>query len=211
MKVAESFAVLCVCVGLLGAPRASAQDPQPAPTPAPPVAAPAPATPALSREPRPAQVSLEVQVLISRYQGEKRVSSIPYILAVNANAAATQLNMGADVPVATTTFSPADGKQPSPVRSFNYRNVGTSIECTAVTSATPNAFDVTLNVDESSVGSQAETSTNASIGADLPVFRNFRSRTRLTLRDGQTRQYTAATDRVSGETTRLEVTLRQVK
>jgi hypothetical protein len=42
-------------------------------------------------------------------------------------------------------------------------------------------------------------------------MRNFKSRNRLLLRDGQTRQYTAATDRVNGETIRIEVTLRVVK
>ena len=43
---------------------------------------------------------LEVQVVISRYQGDKRVSSMPYVLVVNANAqAAIELNMGAEVPI----------------------------------------------------------------------------------------------------------------
>jgi hypothetical protein len=46
---------------------------------------------------------------------------------------------------------------------------------------------------------------------DMPVFRNFKTRTTLLLRDGQSRQFTAATDRVSGETVRIDVTLRVVK
>jgi hypothetical protein len=45
----------------------------------------------------------------------------------------------------------------------------------------------------------------------MPAFRNFKSRNRLLLRDGQTRQYTAATDRITGETVRIEVSLKVVK
>jgi hypothetical protein len=45
----------------------------------------------------------------------------------------------------------------------------------------------------------------------MPVFRSFRSTNTLVLRDGQTRQFTAATDRVSGEVVRIDVTLNVVK
>ena len=45
----------------------------------------------------------------------------------------------------------------------------------------------------------------------MPVFKSFKTRNRLLLRNGQTRQFTAATDRVSGETVRIEVTLTVVK
>ena len=44
-------------------------------------------------------IPLEVQVVIAKYQGEKRISSLPYILAVNANSSQAQLNIGAEVPV----------------------------------------------------------------------------------------------------------------
>jgi len=186
---------------LLWTASAAAQDGL-SPSPATPRAAPLPA--------QQAQVPLEVQIVIARYQGEKRISSMPYVLAVNANAPPTQLNMGAEVPVPAAVF-PTSDKEPSPVRSFNYRSVGTSIEVNATQSVTAGAFDLTLNVDESSVGNKSETSVNAPASNEIPIFRTFRSRTRLTLRDGQTRQYTAATDRVSGETTRLEVTVRVVK
>jgi hypothetical protein len=44
--------------------------------------------------------------------------------------------------------------------------------------------------------------------AGSPVFRSYESRNTLLLRNGQSRQYIAATDRVSGEIVRIEVTLR---
>jgi type II secretory pathway component GspD/PulD (secretin) len=151
--------------------------------------------------------------------GEKRVSSMPFVLAVNAAppgqpAQPAQLNMGADVPVPVTSFTPAAGTA-QPLRSYNYRNIGTNIDCRA--SATDDGrFELTINVDENSVyakGGDAKGADAAGASGvdDLPAFRSFKSRNVLLLRDGQTRQYTAATDRVSGETIRIEVTLKVVK
>ena len=85
--------------------------------------------------PRPVQaaktlVPLEVEVVISRYMDAKRISSLPYTLAVNANGPEVQLNMGTDVAVPVTAFAPAAGDakgQPGPLMSYNYRSVGTSI------------------------------------------------------------------------------------
>jgi type II secretory pathway component GspD/PulD (secretin) len=154
---------------------------------------------------------LEVQIVISKFQGDKRISSIPYVLAVNANSSSAQLNVGADIPVQSTTFSPVvDGKPANPLRSFNYRSVGTNIECSAVT-AEDGRFELSLAVDESSVVTNLTPGNKDQPLAELPVFRSFKSRNKVLLRSGQTRQYTAATDRVSGETVRIEVTLTVVK
>ena len=40
-----------------------------------------------------------------------------------------------------------------------------------------------------------------------PVFRSFQSNNALALRDGQSQQYVAAADPVTGETIRVDVTL----
>lgn len=42
-------------------------------------------------------------------------------------------------------------------------------------------------------------------------MRSFRSTNTLVRRDGQTHQFTAATNRVNGDVTRIEITLRVVK
>ena len=47
--------------------------------------------------------------------------------------------------------------------------------------------------------------------ADVPAFRSFRARNTLLMRDGQTRGFTAAADRVSGEVVRVEVGVRVLK
>jgi type II secretory pathway component GspD/PulD (secretin) len=161
-------------------------------------------------------VPLDVQVVIARYQGEKRVSSVPYTLAVNTNSGSIQLNMGAQVPVPSTTFTPAgsDSKTTQPLTSFNYRQIGTVIDCSARI-ASDGRFELSIMVEDSAViaddGRARSNPGEIALVRDVPVFRNFRTRNTLLLRDGQTRQYTAATDRVTGETVRIDVTLRVVK
>jgi hypothetical protein len=193
-----TIAVLVVMTVAGGA--ALAQEPKPAPVPE--LVNPAP------RPPRPyTAIPLEVQVVISRYQGEKKVSSLPYSLAVNSDNVSSQLNVGANIPVPTTTFAPAGGNT-APLVSYNYQNIGTNIDC-RVTLTEDGRFDLTVSVDETTVVTNADAVAGAVAG--VPVMRSFKSRNRLLLRDGQTRQYTAATDRVNGETIRIEVTLRVVK
>jgi hypothetical protein len=163
-------------------------------------------------------VPIEVQVVIAKFLGEKRVSSVPYVLALNAvagglignNTERTQLTIGSEVPVPTTSFVPAgDTKTAQPLRSFSYRNVGTVMSAAAVT-AEAGQFEVELQVDESSLGTSASDG-RAGSPAEMPVFKSFKARNRILLRPGVMRQFTAATDRISGETVRIEVTLSTVK
>ena len=150
---------------------------------------------------------LDVQVVIGKYQGDKRISSVPYLLAVNANSTVAQLNIGSEVAVPMSTFGPvaADDKgKPQPMRSWNYRHIGTSISASAL-SIDADRFELDLSIDETGVG------TNAVDGNDMPTFKTFKTRNKLLLRSGQSRMFTAATDRVSGETVRIEVTLTAVK
>lgn len=186
---------------------------QPTPPPEKPVTQPAAQRPA-----RPL-VSLDVQVVISRLQGQKQISSIPYSLAVTSNSPnAAQLNMGSDVPVPSTTFTPvttpADAaKAPpagKPLVSYSYRSVGTIISCRAV-SHEDGRYELTLEVDDSSVFTSEQAVPPIALPGTMPVFRNFKTRNTLLLSDGQSRRFTAAADRVSGETVQVEVTLRVVK
>src|SRR5262245_39407631 len=82
-------------------------------------------------------VPLSVDVTGTRYQGEKKISSMPYMLAVNANklgqAGPALLRMGAKVPVSTIAAPPGNpagttGPLPGPV---NYQDIGTNIDCNA--------------------------------------------------------------------------------
>lgn len=174
--------------------------------------------------------SLEVQVVITRLDRGKVVSTLPYTLAVTTNAGEAQLNMGAEVPVPSTTLMPipppaaaptpgvppasTPGASSAPGRSLssvNYRPVGTVITCRSVKTEGDPRYQLTLSVDDSTVFTTGQATPPLPVGDALPVFRSFRSRNTLMMTDGQTRQYTAASDRVSGEVVRLEVTLRVVR
>lgn len=132
--------------------------------------------------------SLKIQVVISRYEGDKKVSSLPYILAVTANdPKGVSVRMGSEVPV------------PGGPGVINYRNVGTNIDCTA-TSTDEGRFQVHLTVNDSSIMERRS--------ADVaPTLRSFSSSNSVVLKDGQTSQFTTAADKVTGEVMRVEVTM----
>ena len=181
---------------------------QETPAPQPPPQATTRRTPAVA-------VPVKITVVLSRYQGEKRVSSMPYVIGVTAGATApgpkTTLRMGTDVPVVTTVFG-GDGKT-TPQSSYNYRNVGANIDCTAWgDETTTGLFYVSLTITDSSIGLDASKKPNAQgVVPDIPSFRNFNSSFTALLRDGQTTQYTSATDPVTGEVMKIDVTLNLMK
>jgi len=161
-------------------------------------------------------VPLSVEVTVTRYQGEKKISSMPYMLAVNANklgqAGPALLRMGAKVPVSTiaaTPGNPAGAPAPAPIPGpVNYQDIGTNIDCTA--KVVDEGFELRMSVSDTSVYANIQDKATPTVG-DMPVFRSFQSTNTLVLKDGQSREFTAATDRVSGEVIRIAVSLRVVK
>jgi type II secretory pathway component GspD/PulD (secretin) len=167
-------------------------------TPAPSVVASHPATPA--------PVSLKVSLVFSRYQGDKKISSVPHTLWVTANDQRTSLRMGTQVPIVNTVFS-KDGEKPQ--SSYSYRDVGTNIDCNA-SSGPDGTYKLTLTIQDSSVyyPDQSDTAVRSTINATgAPAFRSFNSTFTLLLRDGQTAQSTSATDPVSGQVVKLDATV----
>ena len=82
---AEPMVLAFVCVVALASTAGQAQEKAPAPAAATRSGTPINATP------------LKVQVVIARYQGEKKISSLPYTLTMNANNHAS-LRMGTSMP-----------------------------------------------------------------------------------------------------------------
>jgi type II/III secretion system protein len=156
--------------------------------------------------------SLQVQVVISRYLGDKKVGSLPYSLSVNPDNRKTSLRIGANVPVATTTahFSPAArGEKPAatPITSYSYQSIGTNIDCTATPSNLPgNQYRLTLEIEDSSVYPDDNRAPKG-----VPSLRSFKLSNTLLLKDGQSTQLTSASDKVSGEVLKVDVTLTVVK
>jgi hypothetical protein len=144
---------------------------------------------------------LKVQFVIARYQGEKRLSSMPYTLGVLADGGRTSMRLGIAVPVAS-------GAAPA-VTSYTYRDVGTNIDCSA-SDLGSGQYQLVVTISDSSVHSDAG-EKDAKFVRDVPVFRNFNATFTMLLRDGQTMQYASVTDPISGEVTKIDVTLNYAK
>jgi hypothetical protein len=191
---------------LLLVPTARAQEKAEAPAPA---------------EPHGRFTPLRVQIVFSKYQGEKKVASLPYTLTCNApDRQPAVLRMGIEVPV---PIGPAKEGMPG---GFNYKNVGTSIDCRAGNPEEGGRYRLELNIEQSSIysaidekvtrpgpdkdGKSAWGVSDTAL-ASAPMFRSFRASFVPLLRDGQTVQYTAATDPVSGEVVKIDVTVTVLK
>jgi hypothetical protein len=149
-------------------------------------------------------VPLKVQVTISRSEGDKKTLSLPYTLLVNAPEREfgdrTSLRMGIDVPLRTGAMGPDKEGKPAP--SYQYRNVGTRIDCRALRSE--DRYQLETTVEQSSVNNPSE---RASFGSpDVPIMRSFNTSFSASVRDGQTVTTVVAADPVSGETVRIELT-----
>jgi hypothetical protein len=164
--------------------RVSQQPPQPAAL-APPVAPP--------KAPAP---TARLQVVLSRFNGDKRVSNQPYGLVTVANGRPKTLRIGAEVPVAGV----AAGTKDSP----SFKAIGTNI-----------IAEVTLQDDGrylvSVIAESSSPYPDDPKQAGRPAFRNHRLEGMSYLRDGQTAEIASATDGLTGEVIKMEVTLTVVK
>jgi hypothetical protein len=145
--------------------------------------------------------TLRVQLVISRFQDEKKVASLPYTFVVTAGGDWARMRMGVDTPIPMTAPPLPDGKTPT---AFQYKNVGTKIDCRAT--LREDGYQVFVGVENSSAlpGPGASASS-------APLFRLFETKLDLFLRDGQSVQTVAATDPVTGEVVKIDVTMNVVK
>lgn len=152
-----------------------------------------------------AVVPLKVTVIFSEYDGEKKLSSLPYTLFLKASEDHSfgKVRMGVRVPIWT------GGKESA----IQYQDVGSNIDCTARVIG-DNRFLLDLVLERSSIYSTRE-EHSADQRPDeqphQPLVRQFRANLALVLRDGQTTQSTMATDPLNGHIIRVDVTLNVVK
>ncbi|MBA3269475.1 MAG: hypothetical protein H0T71_03120 [Acidobacteria bacterium] len=148
--------------------------------------------------------ALMVEVTISRSVGEKRLSSIPYTIGVTPDGNRATLRVGGSVAIPTSGIPAGDGKPAA--QSYGYREIGTNIDVIAAP-AEDGRYRLSLTVDESSVYPTDDTAKNAMLMSGAPAFRSLKSNNAVTLRHGQSVEYTVATDRITGETARISVKL----
>jgi hypothetical protein len=161
---------------------------------------------ALAQERAAALVPLKVHLVISRTSVDKKViSTLPYTLWVTANdKRMTSVRMGVEAPVPTTVIT----KEGVESQQYTYRSVGTNIDCQATEQA-GGLFNLEIKLNDSSLGVDAK-QPGQPLKA-VPAFRNFTSNFSILLKDGQTAQYASATDPVSGETLKVDVTVNVLK
>lgn len=147
-------------------------------------------------------VTLRVRLVISRFDGDKKVASLPYTLTVTVGGHSARMRMGVDTPIPVTVPSPSGGK---PAANYQYRNVGTNIDCSA-NDLGDGRYQLNVSVENSSaLGGTGSTQEG------MPLFRTFNTTLSPALREGQSAQVIAATDPVTGEVMKIDVTLNAMK
>jgi hypothetical protein len=154
--------------------------------------------------------TVKVQLVVSRFQGEKKISSLPYTLTIhpegrganNPNGRAN-LRLGTQVPI--TTMSRNDANAPA-VPTVSYKDVGTNIDC-ILTGLDEGRYKLDITVEDSSI----DTAAGSGATNTHPAFRSFRTSDSIMLKDGQSAQYSTATDKVSGDVWKVDVTLNVVR
>jgi hypothetical protein len=194
--VKHTFLALGLIAALSGASSLVAQE------------APAVAKPDAAKPAAPARnlvTPMRLQVTVSRYQGEKKISSLPYSLSVSMGGPRVQFRVGAQVPIATTTVN--DGtKTPS----YSYRDVGIGIDVMNQNVVEPGLYRMEVHVNDNSISSSSQIQGSPAI-TGVPIFRTFSTNGTVILRDGQTTQLTTAADPITGEIMRVDVTLTAAK
>jgi len=166
-------------------------------------------------EAKPAQAEktitpLRVQVTFTEFDGDKKISSLPYTFLVNADdrGSPAAVRMGLRVPIESSSSNTG-------VKQFQYIDVGTSLDGRAE-KTDDGRFLLKLSVEKSSVYLPGANQKTASIGGNeisssQPIVQQFRTQVNLLVRDGQTIQSTVATDPITGHVTKVDVTLNVIK
>lgn len=164
------------------------------------------------------EVPMKVQVVLSEWEGEKKISSLPYVLYlmneyVGSPGRSASLRMGVRVPVTTTGKDGASQLQ--------YMDVGTDLDCKAGDLG-EGRFRLQIVLRRSSLYSTGpdrkslewtpgEPVPALAVLGGQPILRNFNTSAYVLMRDGQTTQATLAADPVSGRLLKVDVTLNVLK
>ena len=145
----------------------------------------------------------EVQIVFTEYDGDKKVSSMPYTFTVITDEKvggnySTRLRTGIRVPIET------EGKD----QKMTYMDIGSNIDC-GIRSEDDGRFHVYLIFDRSALYPNKSTDGERLVAnpGGQPVVRQFRTDENLILKDGQTSENLLSTDPMNGHTFRVSVTI----
>jgi hypothetical protein len=149
-------------------------------------------------------IPIKVQIIFTEYDGEKKISSMPYFFIVIADEKvggreySTRLRTGIRVPIET------DGKD----QKTTYLDVGTNIDC-GIKAEDDGHFHLYLTFDRSALYPNKSTEGERLVAdpGGQPLVRQFRTDESLILKDGQTSENLLSTDPLNGHTLRVSVTI----
>jgi hypothetical protein len=147
---------------------------------------------------------IKVQIVFTEFDGEKKISSMPYSFVVIADEKvggrdySTRLRTGIRVPIETDT---KDQKS-------SFLDIGTNIDC-GVKAEDDGHFHLYLTFDRSTLYPNKSTEGERLVAnpGGLPLVRQFRTDESLVLKDGQTSENLLSTDPLNGHTLRVSVTI----
>lgn len=153
--------------------------------------------------PAPPPDQLRLEVVITRFDGERLLGRAPYTLLIPSDRSKrADIKMGVEVPVAVRT-----GSGDSETVEFQYRNVGTNIQC-AAQEVTAGLYQVGLHVETSSVYTGSRGRPGGADIAGKPIFNSFRANLDPLLRDGDSVEIVTSTDPVTGHVVKIGVSLK---
>jgi len=158
-------------------------------------------------ENKPVPKTLKLLLTVTEQEGEKKLSSLPYTIFVEADAAghaspATKLRIGSRIPVSS-------GVQGDKME-FQWLDIGTNIDARAY-STDDGKYEVIIAIERSWVDGEISAQPVPSVPVRLPSIHQFKTELTLKLRDGQTMKSTQAADPLNGRMITLSVTMNEMK
>ena len=150
-------------------------------------------------------VPLKVTIVLSKYQGEKKTASEPYELSLRTDGNKASIRLATQMPAEPAPPAPPGAARPAP-----RPNPFTNIDCSA-TSLDSGRYAVTVTIEDSSIYEDNQRNADGSKTERTRSVRMFRTTNALVLRDGQSTEFTAATDKSSGQVIKAAVTLTVAK
>ena len=144
-------------------------------------------------------IPVKVQFVLAEYDGDKKISSMPYSFVAMADVNRVSLRTGVRIPIELDTKD----------QKTTYLDVGTNIDC-GVTSEQEGRFSLSMAFERSAVypsSSAGDEKMEVIRPNGMPLIRQFRASENLILKDGQTVESILSTDPLNGHVLRLSITI----
>ena len=106
------------------------------------------------------KIPVKLLVVISTFEGDKKVSSMPYTLLATANGSEVSFSSGSNVPIQNGTTG-----------TVSYTNIGTTLRCAVTTEA--GSFKVTITFSDKTVLSNKTPPPPANARRGIPTTRRI--------------------------------------